>query len=77
MEHTNLDESYCYSVKELAYLWNVSDETIRRIFEEEDGVLDVQTPRLYNSKKRRYRTLRIPGKVAVRVQRRMQVVVPE
>ena len=77
METTSLDPNYCYQVKELAYLWNVSDETVRRLFEEEDGVLDVQTPRQRNSRKRRYRNLRIPGKVALRVQNRMKVVVPE
>ena len=77
MAQTNLDESYTYTVKELAYLWNVSDETIRRIFEEEDGVLDFQTPRQHNSRRRRYRNLRIPGRVALRVQNRMTVVIPE
>jgi hypothetical protein len=77
MAQTNLDESYTYTVKELAYFWNVSDETIRRIFEEEDGVLDLQTPRQHKSKKRRYRNLRIPGRVALRVQNRMTVVVPQ
>lgn len=76
MELTSLDPNYCYQVKELAYLWNVSDETIRRLFEEEDGVLDVQTSRRRNSRKRRYRNLRIPGTVALRVRNRMKVVVP-
>jgi hypothetical protein len=77
MAQTNLDESYTYTVKELAYLWNVSDETIRRLFEEEDGVLDIQTPGRCNSQKRRYRNLRIPGRIALRVQHRMTVVVPQ
>jgi len=36
---TALDANYCYTVKELAYLWNLSDESIRRLFEEEPGVL--------------------------------------
>jgi hypothetical protein len=67
---------YSYSVKELAGLWNLSEETIRRIFEEEPGVLafaNVQRPR---SKKRPYVTLRIPGAVAFRVRNRFTVVDP-
>jgi hypothetical protein len=72
-----INPNYSYSVKELAGLWGVSDETIRRLFEEEDGVLDIQTPRRSKSKKRRYRNLRIPGHVALRVENRMRVVVPE
>ena len=78
MDITSLiNPNYCYQVKELAGIWGVSDETVRRIFEEEDGVLDVQTPRQRKSKKRPYRNLRIPGLVALRVQNRMKVVVPE
>ena len=72
-----INPNYTYSVKELAGLWGVSDETITRIFEEEDGVLDVQTPRRSKSTKRPYRNLRIPGPVAVRVENRMRVVVPD
>jgi len=70
---TNLDPNYCYTVKELAYLWNVSDESIRRLFEEEPGVLIFKIQR---SGRRVYRNIRIPGKVAQRVQHRMTVVVP-
>jgi hypothetical protein len=73
---TILDVNYCYSVKELAFVWNVSAETIRRIFEEEDGVLAFQTNRRRPGA-RKFVTLRIPGKVALKVQRRMTVVVPE
>lgn len=67
------DASYCYSVKELAFLWNLSDETIRRLFEEEPGVLIF---RIQQTGKRTYRNIRIPGTVALRVQNRMTVVVP-
>jgi hypothetical protein len=73
---TTLDVNYCYSVKELACVWNVSAETVRRLFEEEDGVLVFETPRR-NPRKRRYRNLRIPGRIALRVQTRMLVVVPD
>jgi len=72
-QDTNLDPSYCYTVKELAYLWNMSDESIRRIFEEEPGVMIFKIQR---TGRRVYRNIRIPGKVALRVQNRMTVAVP-
>lgn len=69
-----LDEQYWYSVKELAYLWNMDDETIRRMFLREPGVIlhRSQTPG-----KRIYRMIRIPGHVASRVLRRMTVTEPK
>jgi AraC-like DNA-binding protein len=70
---------HSYSVKELAYLWNLSEETIRRLFEEEPGVLaftDVQRRRKVNSRRKPYTTLRIPGHVAFRVRNRVAVVDP-
>lgn len=69
---TSLDPMYCYSVKELAFVWNVSGETIRRLFEEEPGVLVFEAHNR-NRRRRRYRTLRIPGCVALRVQERVTV----
>jgi len=73
METTSLDPSYCYTVKELGYLWNMSDESVRRLFEEESGVLIFK---IQSTGRRTYRNIRIPGKVALRVQNRMTVVVP-
>lgn len=74
MEHrTNLDPSYCYTVKELAFLWNMSTESIRRLFESEPGTLVFKIQR---TGRRTYRNIRIPGSVALRVQNRMTVVVP-
>jgi hypothetical protein len=67
----DLDENYFYSVKELAYLWNLSDESIRRIFMKEPGVMILPTQRLG---RRIYRTIRIPGQVAIRVRNRSTVV---
>lgn len=59
-----------YSVLELAEIWNLSENTIRRIFEHEPGVLR------WGSKegrfKRRYTTLRIPETVVLRVHRRLR-----
>ena len=68
-----LDPNYCYSVKELAFHWNVSTESIRRLFVNEPG-----TPvfKIQATGRRTYLNIRIPGKVALRVQNRMTVVVP-
>jgi hypothetical protein len=65
---TNLDENYCYSVKELAFIWNLDPETVRRIFINEPGVMIFRNQ---NPGKRIFRTMRIPGAVAVRVARRV------
>jgi hypothetical protein len=70
---TALDAGYCYTVKELAFVWNVSPESIRRMFEEEPGVLIFKIQR---TGKRTYRNIRIPGKVAQRIQNRATVAVP-
>lgn len=55
-----------YSPSELAGL---SSDTIRRLFEDEPGVVNIgeRNPR----RKRRYVTLRIPQSVAARVHRRL------
>jgi hypothetical protein len=61
-----------YSVKEIAELWSLSPDVVRRLFEREPGVLvlgDFDSPY-----KRRYRTLRIPQSVLERVHRRMSQV---
>jgi transcriptional regulator GlxA family with amidase domain len=54
-----------YSVAELATMWNLSDDTIRRMFENEPDVQVVERPG--RTSKRRFRTLRIPESVAQRV----------
>jgi transcriptional regulator GlxA family with amidase domain len=60
-----------YSVTELARLWNLSEKTIRRMFENEPGVLlsASQEKRL----KRAYITLRIPETVMLRVHRKLRI----
>lgn len=63
-----LDETYHYSVKELAFIWNLDAETVRRIFMREPGVMIFRNQ---SPGKRVYRLLRIPGQVAVRVARRV------
>jgi hypothetical protein len=58
-----------YAPDELGNLWNLSADTVRRLFEREPGVLVIQHARGRGA--RRYRTLRIPKSVAERVHRRM------
>jgi hypothetical protein len=57
-----------YSPAELAELWSLSADTIRRAFENEPGVLVFENPGRASS--RRCRTLRIPESVAQRVHAR-------
>ena len=60
-----------YSVAELAKLWGVSEDTIRRLFRNEVGVLVLSRAR---PGKRRYMSLRIPQSVARRVHQKLSVV---
>jgi hypothetical protein len=59
-----------YSVSELSKLWFFSENTIRRLFCQEPGVIRIarQPTRI----KRGYTSLRIPERVAQRVHRRLQ-----
>lgn len=52
-----------YSVHELAEIWQLSDETIRRLFRDEPGVLKLTAPR---RRKRSYEVIRIPESVAIK-----------
>jgi len=73
MEHQfSLDPEYLYTMKELAFIWNVSREWVRRRFMNEPGVIRMQdTP---TPGKRKFCPLRIPGRVALRVRTRMTVI---
>lgn len=62
-----------YTVGEIAALWSLSDDAVRKIFEKEPGVLAISDTRP-TIRKRRYTTLRIPEDVAVRVHRRLSKV---
>ncbi len=55
-----------FSCAQIALLWNVSRDTVRRLFQNEPGVLVLgdTNPR---RRKRRYFTLRIPRSVLERV----------
>ena len=54
-----------YSVGEIAKIWGLSEKTVRRICEDEDGVLKWGIPE--TRRKRSYITLRIPESVLLRV----------
>ncbi len=61
-----------YTVSEVAELWSLSDNTIRKVFRDEPGVLRTQLPSL-RARKRQNITLRIPESVVYRVHGRMSV----
>ena len=58
-----------YSAAQLAEQWSLSEDTVRRIFEREPGVLIFENQERISSRRRR--TLRIPQSVAERVYRRL------
>lgn len=60
-----------YSVGELAKLWSLSEKTIRRIFENEPGVLCWGSPE--KKFKRGYKTMRIPETVVLRIHRQLRI----
>jgi hypothetical protein len=62
----------CWTPKEIADQWHVSVDTVIRLFEHEPGVLVLENPR--SKQARRYRTIRIPNSVLVRVQNRLSLV---
>lgn len=58
-----------YVVAEIAEMWSLSADAVRKLFEREPGVLVLGD---YGSRsKRRYTTLRIPQSVVERVHRRL------
>ncbi len=61
-----------YTLAELAQLWGLSADTIRRIFRNEPGVLVIGNQNA-RDKRRRYATLRIPESVARRVHRKLSL----
>lgn len=57
-----------YTPAEIAELWGLSIDTIRRLFANEQGVLQISNPR---RGRRGYATMRIPEMVAARVYRKL------
>jgi hypothetical protein len=67
-ENSRLFERH-FSPAELAEAWNLSEDTVRRMFEREPDVLIFENPE--KASDRRRRTIRIPESVAERVYRRL------
>ena len=59
-----------YTVSELSKLWFFSENTIRRLFSHEPGVIKIS--RRPTRIKRGYTSLRIPERIAQRVHQRLQ-----
>jgi MarR-like DNA-binding transcriptional regulator SgrR of sgrS sRNA len=67
VRHPALGLERHYSVSEIAKMWALSEKTVRRMFEDEEGVLQWGSPE--TRRKRGYITLRIPESVLLRVHR--------
>jgi AraC-like DNA-binding protein len=63
-----------FSVKEVAQLWHMSVDTVRRLFENEDGV--VRYGHAEGLHRRRYVSISIPQSVVEHVHRRLTRVKP-
>ena len=61
-----------FTVDEIAQVWKLSRDSVRRLFRNEPGVLAV-SPRQRRGK-RAYLTLRIPSSVVERVHRKLSLV---
>lgn len=61
-----------YSVSQVARMWGLSDDSVRRMFEKEPDVLVFAEKR--HVSRRVYRTLRIPAFVIERVYKRLSSV---
>ncbi len=59
-----------YTLSEIAAMWNISHDFVRRLFQSEPGVLIMGREEATGSR-RRYATYRIPESVVERVHRRM------
>jgi hypothetical protein len=59
-----------FTVAELSKRWFFSENTIRRLFSHEPGVVRIARPQTHS--KRRYTSIRIPERIAERVHRRLQ-----
>lgn len=59
-----------YSVLEIANMWSLSERTVRRMFDGEEGI--VNWARSEGRYKRHYQTLRIPESVMLRVYQRIR-----
>lgn len=56
-----------YTVQEVAEMWGISEQTVYRIFQDEEGVLKLSMPRGLTAKRAPRVSLRIPASVLERV----------
>lgn len=63
----NAEEKH-YSVEEIAALWGISRQSVRRLFEGRDGVLKISFPRLVKRQQKRAPRvlLRVPASILQR-----------
>ena len=66
----DLSKERHYSIDEISTLWGLSPKTIRRLFQNEPGVVELGTEE--SRSKRAYITRRIPESVMRRVHRRLR-----
>lgn len=59
-----------FSVNEVAEMWNISDDTVRRLFRDEPGVLKIAHS--YSRLKRGYEVLRMPESVVIKVHEKLR-----
>jgi AraC-like DNA-binding protein len=59
-----------YTISEVSKLWGLSEKTVRRIFDQEPGVVELDNGK--SRRKRAYVTRRIPESVLKRVHRKLQ-----
>lgn len=71
VRHAALGLERHYSVTEIAKMWALSEKTVRRMFEDEEGVLQWGSPE--TRRKRGYITLRIPESVLHRVHQKREL----
>jgi hypothetical protein len=67
MESKDLEPDFWYSSKELAFRWNMSDDTVRRRFRHVPGVMAMTSGRPGKGGRKPYTTLRIQGRTAMLV----------
>jgi len=66
----DLSKERHYSIDEISTLWALSHKTIRRIFQNEPGVIELGTEE--SRSKRAYVTRRIPESIMRRIHRRLR-----
>lgn len=63
-----------FTVAEVAVMWNLSEDAVRRLFRNEPGVLHLSRAAKGKTRRRPYTTLRIPQSVVERVHKRCSLV---